>query len=354
MLPYTFIIQSAPAAHAGYNGLMTDTTPSSSSLPLWRGFNLLEKFIMGRHAAYLEWDFDALAAWGFNFVRLPADYRIWTRAPGQYDEAQLKEIDQAIDWGRQRGIHVNLCLHRAPGYCINPPAEPLNLFGADAGGEEARRQFAAQWGMFAERYRAIPNRELSFDLVNEPDRITPAEYLPAVQAAVEAIRAADPQRLIIADGLGCGNLPVPELVGLGIAQSTRGYQPMQLSHYKASWVKGADRFPRPSWPIPPAEGHVTGRESHWQQQIEPWLRLRELGVGVHVGEWGAYCFTPHPAVLGWMSDMLANWQQAGFGWALWNLRGTFGPLDSNRKDVKYEAYQGHRLDRKMLELLRQF
>ena len=326
--------------------------PTSTHLPLWRGFNLLEKFIQGRDSAYLEWDFDTIADWGFNFVRLPSDYRIWTRAPGQYDEAPLKDIDQAIAWGQQRQIHVNLCLHRAPGYCINPPAEALKLFDPGASGAQAREQFAAQWGMFAARYRGIANTDLSFDLLNEPDGISAAEYLPAVQIAVEAIRAADPQRLIIADGLQCGNQPVPELAGLGIAQSTRGYQPMTVSHYKASWVKGADRYPRPTWPMPAQEGQVTGRESHWQMQIEPWLRLRELGVGVHVGEWGAYSFTPHAVVLDWMRNLLANWKQAEFGWALWNLRGPFGPLDSNRKQAKYETYRGHRVDRAMLDLLR--
>jgi hypothetical protein len=52
-----------------------------------------------------------------------------------------------------------------------------------------------------------------------------------------------------------------------------------------------------------------------------------------------------------MKDCLENWQRAGFGWALWNLRGGFGLLDSERADVNYENYQGHQLDRSMLELL---
>jgi len=325
--------------------------PSYSDLPRWRGFNLLEKFIKGRHGPYLEWDFDVLAAWGFDFVRLPTDYRIWTEAPGVYHEAQLKEIDQAVAWGRQRKIHVNLCLHRAPGYCVNPPAEGLNLWAAGEEGDEARAQFAVQWGMFAERYRGIPNREVSFDLVNEPANISAAEYLPAVRAAVDAIRAVDPERLIVADGLQWGNLPVPELAPLKIAQSTRGYQPMPVSHYKAKWVHDADKLASPTWPLPQEGKPDYDRETHWREQIEPWLKLRKMGVGVHVGEWGAYCFTPHSVVLAWMADLLANWKQAGFGWSMWNLRGTFGPLDSNRKDMKYEVFKGHKLDRKMLDLL---
>jgi endoglucanase len=325
---------------------------SAAHLPRWRGFNLLEKFIYGHDGPYQEWDFDTLAEWGFDFVRLPTDYRCWTAAPGVYNERALAEIDQAVAWGRARGIHVNLCLHRAPGYCVNPPAEPLNLWSAGADGEEARRQFAAQWGMFADRYNGIPNRELSFDLVNEPAKISASAYLPAVQAAVDAIRAADPQRLIVADGLEWGNQAVPELAPLKIAQSTRGYQPMNISHFKAGWVEGSDQFPLPQWPLPRAGLPPYDRETHWREQIEPWLRLREMGVGVHVGEWGAFIHTPHAVVLAWMADLLANWKKAGFGWAMWNLRGAFGVLDSSRPDVRYEDFKGHQLDRAMLELVR--
>lgn len=71
-----------------------------------------------------------------------------------------------------------------------------------------------------------------------------------------------------------------------------------------------------------------------------------------VGEWGCHNRTPHPVVLAWMRDCLANWKRANFGWALWNLRGSFGVLDSERKDVTYENFCGHKLDRQMLELLR--
>jgi hypothetical protein len=41
----------------------------------------------------------------------------------------------------------------------------------------------------------------------------------------------------------------------------------------------------------------------------------------------------------------------GIGYALWNFRGDFGILDSGRKDIQYEDWYGHKLDRKMLKLL---
>ncbi|HEY5040068.1 MAG TPA: glycoside hydrolase, partial [bacterium] len=82
--------------------------------------------------------------------------------------------------------------------------------------------------------------------------------------------------------------------------------------------------------------------------------LEAKGVGVIVGEWGSYNKTPHEVALRWMEDCLQNWQEAGWGWALWNFKGEFGVMDSHRADVQYEDFQGHQLDRKMLELLQKY
>jgi hypothetical protein len=92
----------------------------------------------------------------------------------------------------------------------------------------------------------------------------------------------------------------------------------------------------------------------WDECIEPWQELESKGVGVVVGEWGAYSRTPHDVVLTWMEDCLRNWEKAGWGWALWNFRGSFGILDSARGDVAYEDWRGHKLDRKMLNLLQRY
>jgi endoglucanase len=45
---------------------------------------------------------------------------------------------------------------------------------------------------------------------------------------------------------------------------------------------------------------------------------------------------------------------SNLGWALWNFRGSFGILDSDRKDVQYEDFHGHKLDRQMLTLLQKY
>lgn len=329
---------------------------SARKLPRWRGFNLLEKFIArpGGNPAYAEKDFSMMAEWGFDFVRLPMSYHCWASSqPTEWlviREEEIRHIDQAIEFGRQHGIHVNLNFHRAPGYCVNPPAEPLELWR----NEQALDAAAHHWAWFARRFKSIPSERLSFDLLNEPPDVPEATYVRVVKRLVAAIRAEDPNRLIIADGRRWGRDPVEGLIDLGIAQSTRGYDPMEVSHWKANWVKGADAWPEPTWPLKPAGKRVWDQERLRRERIQPWKALEARGVGVHVGEWGPYHHTPHAVALAWMRDQLELWKEAGWGWAMWNFRGDFGPIESGRKDVQYETVRGLKVDRAMLELIQKY
>jgi len=474
---------------------------SAGKLPRWYGFNLLEKFQKASSKPFSEEDFRMISEFGFNFVRLPMDYRTWIVDGDwrRFNEDVLKEIDQAVAWGGQYGIHVSLNFHRAPGYTVASPKEAKDLW-TDA---EAQEVCALHWGTFARRYRGIPSARLRFNLMNEPANVDGPTYAKVVALLVDAIHKEDPERLVICDGLQWGTKPCLELLPLGVAQATRGYVPFQITHYRASWVQGTDRLPVPTWPrvvVPgvlygpakpehagalrlegpfaepyrlrvrvgvvskaatlvvkadgkellrrelvcgPGEGEwkkaefkepwdlyqntydldcraaipagtqavefateagdwmqvtelgltaqregapeavaaldtgwgrkpgslrftpagtggtfaAAGSEDRdWLQQtaVAPWQEAEAKGIGVMVGEWGAFNQTPYDVVLRWGEDCLRNWQAAGWGWALWNFRGSFGVMDSGRKDVAYEDFRGHKLDRQFLELLQRY
>jgi len=328
--------------------------PRPEKLPRWRGFNLQNKFHRDNprtNRPFEEWVFAWIAELGFNFVRLPMDYRCWTEPHDwrRIREDALKEIDQAVKFGEKYGIHICLNFHRAPGYTVACPREPKSLWTD----REAQEVCALHWAHFARRYEGVPNRLLSFNLFNEPPHIDPKTHRRVVERVVEAIREQDEKRLIICDGRDWGNTPATELIGLRVAQATRGYRPMRLTHYKASWIRGSDRWPVPTWPLR-EDGTVWDKETLRRRCIEPWKRLERMGVGVMVGEFGAYNKTPHDVVMRWMRDFLQLWKEAGWGWALWQFIGSFGILDSGREDVKYENWRGHKLDRTMLELLQRY
>jgi len=473
---------------------------TAAKLPRWRGFNLLDKFNQGNARPFNEEDFRLIAQLGFNFVRLPMDYRCWIKDGNweQFNEAALQEIDQAVELGNKYHLHVCLNFHRAPGYTVAKPAEKMDLFSDP----EALRICQLHWATFAKRYKGIPSARLSFNLLNEPKDVKIEQFVAVIRGLVTAIRQEDPDRLIISDGLHWGGQPVLELADLHIAQAGRGYAPMEISHYQASWVK-SQNYPPPAWPraqkypgtitqpqkavgnheiviqgpLPAAVtlrlhvGRVSGAATFvveadavpvfqhafacgpgagewkqavfvekykvyqnvydrdytavlprgaqcirlhvtagdwlslselgfrpegaagedvlaleegftkkaepfayapgtakgpfvglpmydqawlWKQGVQPWLDAESQGIGVLIGEWGVYNKTPHAVALTWAENCLDNWKRAGLGWALWNFRGSFGVLDSGRTDVHYEDFQGHKLDRQLLELLEKY
>jgi endoglucanase len=353
----TFLAATASAVVLGGTGPKTgaaQTAPATlpavtqPKIPRWRGFNLLERFSSdwGPPKPFEERDFEATREWGFNFLRIPMDYRFWGSQKDYFEirEADLVEVDRVVELGKQYGLHINLNFHRAPGYCVNEPKEPTLLWED----EKAMDACAKHWAHFAARYKGRPSSELSFNLINEPgDKVKEADYECFARRMTAAIRQQDPDRLIVADGLKWGQAPAWGLWDLAVVQSGRGYGPFGLTHYKAGWIKGSDTWSVPTWP---GDGWDKARLE--RDYIRPWQTYVQRGGAMHIGEFGCLNQTPHDVTLAWMTDLLGLWKQQGWGWALWNLRGGFGVADSDRKDVIYEAYKGMKLDRKMLDVLR--
>ena len=224
--------------------------PASGKLPSsWKGFNLLNMFYLqakGMDMPFNEKEFKMISDWGFNFVRIPIDYRILIRANNwnNMNETAMRRLDKAVEYGIKYDVHICLNLHRAPGYTVASPVETANLWTMT----EPQEAFARIWGFIAERYKNVPNEYLSFNFVNEPSGVDEKTYAYVIKKAADAIRAHSPDRILISDGLEYGSIPSNLIKELGIAQAARGYAPFSLTHYKADWVEGADNLPLPAWP----------------------------------------------------------------------------------------------------------
>jgi aryl-phospho-beta-D-glucosidase BglC (GH1 family) len=362
----------------GKTVLAGNPSPFKNPLPRWKGFNLLDYFSPSPSRneepdKTTEDDFKWMADWGFDFVRLPMAYPrylsfdrskdITIDEVYKTDQKVLDDIDQLIFMAQKHGLHVSLNLHRGPGYCINAGFhEPFNLWKD----KKAQDAFNFHWAMWAERYKNISTDKLSFDLLNEPAYIedmndqfakkgpVPGDiYHKVAEGASKVIRAVSPKRLIVADGNSGGNDVIPELIDLNIAQSCRGYWPHLISHYQAPWVwKDPSQAPAPAWPGT-MEGKYYGREQ-LEEFYKPWIDLLGKGVGVHCGECGCWKKTPHEIFLVWFGDIIDILTKNGIGYSLWNFRGDFGILDSGRSDVRYTDWYGHKLDSKLLDLLKKY
>jgi endoglucanase len=374
-------------------------SPATAKNPRWYGFNLLEYFSTDTNwmkyfpykndGMFLEDDFRWIHDWGFSWVRLPMDYRFWT-APDRFTihERQVEPIDRAIRLGEKYGIHVNVCLHHAPGLCILDTMdekltgiavtkEKTNVFG-DAHTFDA---FVHQWSFFADRYKGISSEKLSFNLVNEPialpteselaemgklgpvktkDLFSPeflqrhaTDYTRLAKASADAIRARDPERLVVTDGYPGAGSPILDLMGTGMLQSCHTYTPIQVTHHQCEWVRGilTGAEPLPTWPLKDDKGKIVCDRQRLGTLFHPWGELAAKGTPIHFGEMGCYKHTPPDVVLAWFDDTLSVLSELHSGWALWNFRGPFGVLDTERPGTKFEDWQGHKLDRPLLALL---
>ena len=159
-------------------------------------------------------------------------------------------------------------------------------------------------------------------------------------------------RFVMSDGWKWGQVPVMELHPFDSlsGESIHCYEPHRVTHYK---VHNPDE-PGPCPPWPP-EGCVDGVEWLERNFIESWRPAINDGTFLHLGEFGCHQGNVPPATyLAWLEDVLKMCRRHGWGWALWNLDGTFGILDTPRTDCEFEDFRGHRLDRKALDLLRKY
>ncbi len=123
-------------------------------------------------------DVDSLASWGFNSVRLPMHYNLFTlpieEEPVQGNQTWIDKgfvmTDSLIKWCSARNIYVILDLHAAPGgqgkdyaICDGNPAK-LSLWES----EYNKQKTIALWKKLAERYANEPWVG-GYDLINEPN-----------------------------------------------------------------------------------------------------------------------------------------------------------------------------------------
>ena len=332
-----------------------DTPPVVPAIGSWRGVNAVSMFYSPwnktddcAYGRYLESEFALFKKCGLNFARLPIDYRFFVSA---YDwehwlEDGLEKVDAAVEYGRKYGIHVNLCLYRAPGKIAYPAERGTIAVTRDPVALEA---FKRIWREFARRYKGIPNSELSFNLVNEPT-FSEKDFIHVFGETVDAIHKVDPGRFIVLDGNQCATKPVPHFFNVPLTgQSFRGYAPGAFSHYGV-WYGGHPKV-KPRWPAGPED-----KAMQWVVDGQAKMLAKQdcipKGYPVMIGEFGCYAKMDHESCLKWMEAGFREWRKRGYGWAIWDYDGPFGFVDSGRPDAEYIEIDGRKIDRKMLELLR--
>lgn len=125
-----------------------------------------------------EIDIDSMSAWGYNMIRLPMHYKLFTPpieeepVPGEITwlDKGFEMTDALLEWCKTHNIYLILDLHAAPGgqgenadISDYDPSKPP-LWESEAN----QQKTIALWRKLAERYADEPNIA-AYDLINEPN-----------------------------------------------------------------------------------------------------------------------------------------------------------------------------------------
>lgn len=257
-------------------------------------------------------DIDSMAAWGFNSIRLPMHYQLYTlpveQEPIAGQNTWLTEgfalTDSLLKWCEANQIYLILDLHAAPGGQGNDlaisdrdPSKP-SLWQSEAN----QQKTVALWRKLAERY-AGKTWIAGYDIINEPNwgfqdakdtrgtEESKNEPLRKLMVDItKAIREVDKNHLIIIEGNGFGN-------------NYRGILPAWDDNMALSFHK---------------YGNFNNEEA-----IQSFLNLRkEYNLPIWLGESGE---NSNP----WFTDAIRLMETNDIGWCWWQEKkmGINNPLE---------------------------
>ena len=146
-------------------------------------------------------DWDRLAAFGVNLVRIPFIHTVIEdeKRPGSLRADAWHYLDWAIEQAEKRGIYVILDLHGAAG------SQGWEHHSGCAGRNQYwnvpayQQRTAWLWQQVAGRYRDRP-AVAGYSLLNEPWGTDSANMAAVVETLYRAVRAVDPNHVIILPG----------------------------------------------------------------------------------------------------------------------------------------------------------
>lgn len=256
-------------------------------------------------------DIDSLKAWGFNSVRLPMHYNLFTppveeepvAGSNSWIEKGFVLTDSLLSWCRQNGLYLILDLHAAPGGQGKDAAisdydnQKPSLWESRANQEKT----IALWKRLAERYARDPWIG-GYDLINE----TNWGFTDT------------------ADKNGCNeklNVPLRQLL-VEITEAIRSVDKNHIIFIEANcWANNYSGI-FPLWD----DNMVVSFHKYWnyndQQSLQNMLKIREeQGVPLWMGESGENSNL-------WFRDAISLLERNNIGWAWWPLKklGVNNPL----------------------------
>ena len=253
-----------------------------------------------RENHFTKRDVDSLAAWGYNSIRIPMHYNLFTlpiedepiSGENTWIETGFELIDDVLEWAAPHNIYVILDMHATPGG--QGLGSEINDYDPDKPSlwesQENRDKLVALWGRIADRYKN--NIWIGgYDLINEThwDLGNENALLREVYEDItEAIRSVDTNHILYIEGNSYAN-------------DHRGLTPAWDDNIVYSFHK--------YW------------NTNKPGDLDWILPLREqTNAPLWMGESGENSNT-------WFTDAISLFEDNNIGWAWWTMR-KIGDIDS--------------------------
>ena len=266
-----------------------------------------------------ERDFQEMKNAGFNYVRIAtswyhlqdpymnSDFNVnlddeIRNNPDMVNLQELRYMDQLIAWAMEYDMHLSICFSDTPGlekpgvtghdqwfdtdYCTN------EIYRSEYVQQETEKWFRA----FAKRYANIPNKYLSFNLLNETDPESDEIYAQAWKPTVEAIWEESPGRIIIADVATHTMITGEKMAEMGCALAYHDYTPEKFSEISVEYEReNPGYYSSLEWPYIDESGNVIDAEATRDMvpyNLGSYALIKETaekhGVGFIVNEFGYF------------------------------------------------------------------
>lgn len=253
---------------------------------------------------------DYFAAKGMNIIRVPALWeRLQRQLGGDLDAAEMKRLDDVIDYAAAKGLRVILDIHNYAAYrgaMIGSKDVPANALGE-------------LWGRIAERYK--DKNAVIFGLMNEPNNLPTETWLRAANIAIAAIRLTGAKNLVLVPGVGWTS--ARDWLG-GTYGTPNGEAMLQVEDPAANFAYEVHQYFNADWTGASADCQSVDVGIETLTPVTQWARkhgkrvfLGEVGVGS-----GQTCLEALDRVMRYISENSDAW----LGWTYW-AGGAWWPTD---------------------------
>lgn len=313
--PIIMIALAALALPAAYS-----PTPSEFVKSMGMGINLGNTLDAPHEGAWAapaqEYYFDGYKAAGFKSVRVPCQYSQHISDTKPYfteDNPFLKRVFEVASWSIQRNLTTVVNTHHD---------DWLDGSTSEAAFAHNLERLVAIWEAIGEKFAAVPDALLAFEVYNEPHLKMTTDWLNRMNAAVlPAIRATNPTRTVFLGGLKFMNpnwiVKNPNAITmLPPGGPTDPHLALEVHSYDPYNFCGGSKTG------PTTHTYAPGEVRTWADPLRSWATARN--VAILLGEFGCTKQqTNQTGRLAWYREVGDVVRSHGFAATAWDDSGHF-------------------------------